>query len=94
MPKRTVGWQKYEDVLEKLEEISIKLETYNDYPQSATNNAKKAIKWKEERKKTTIGDLKTLDDLKSKMDAKKQSSYYGCDHGKNGLPYYMTDVAS
>ena len=54
-----------------------------------------AIKWKEERnKKTTIGDLKALNDLKSKMDAKKQSSYYGCDHGKNGLPYYMTDVAS
>jgi len=24
------------------------LETYNDYPQSATNNAKRAIKWKEE----------------------------------------------
>jgi hypothetical protein len=39
---------KYDDVIEKLEEISIKLETYNDYPQSATNNAKKAIKWKEE----------------------------------------------
>ena len=38
----------YNDVLEKLEDISIKLETYNDYPQSATNNAKKARKWKEE----------------------------------------------
>jgi len=38
----------YEDVLEKLEAISIKLETYNDYPQAATNNAKKARKWKEE----------------------------------------------
>jgi len=23
-------------------------ETYNDYPQSATNNAKRALKWKEE----------------------------------------------
>ena len=39
---------KYEDILEKLEEISINLETYNDYPQAATNNAKRAIKWKEE----------------------------------------------
>jgi len=39
---------KYDEILEKLEEISIKLETYNDYPQSATNNAKKAIKWKKE----------------------------------------------
>ena len=38
----------YNDVLEKLEDISIKLESYNDYPQSATNNAKRARKWKEE----------------------------------------------
>jgi hypothetical protein len=38
----------YEDVLEKLEEISINLESYNDYPESATNNAKRAIKWKKE----------------------------------------------
>jgi len=38
----------YEDVLEKLEAISIKLETYNDYPKGASNNAKRAIKWKEE----------------------------------------------
>ena len=39
---------KYEDILEKLEDISIKLESYNDYPQAATNNAKRARKWKEE----------------------------------------------
>ena len=38
----------YEDVLDKLDLISIKFETYNDYPQAATNNAKKARKWKEE----------------------------------------------
>ena len=38
----------YEDILEELERISIRLETYNDYPQSATNNAKKVIRWKEE----------------------------------------------
>jgi len=38
----------YEDILEKLEEISIKFKTYNDYPQSATNNAKKVLKWREE----------------------------------------------
>ena len=37
----------YEDILEKLEEISIGLESYNDYPDSATNNAKRAIEWKE-----------------------------------------------
>lgn len=38
----------YDDVLEKLEDISINLESYNDYPDSASNNAKKAIKYKEE----------------------------------------------
>ena len=38
----------YENVLEKLEAISIKLESYNDYPESASNNAKRARKWKEE----------------------------------------------
>ena len=37
----------YEDILEKLEEISIKFKTYNDYPQSATNNAKKVLRWRE-----------------------------------------------
>ena len=39
---------KYQDILEKLEAISIELESYNDYPQAATNNAKRARKWKEE----------------------------------------------
>tara|TARA_B100001093_G_scaffold506550_1_gene565654 strand:+ start:269 stop:625 length:357 start_codon:yes stop_codon:yes gene_type:complete len=38
----------YNELLEQLEAISINLETYNDYPQSATNNAKRAIKWKKE----------------------------------------------
>ncbi len=38
----------YENVLERLEAISIKLESYNDYPESASNNAKRARKWKEE----------------------------------------------
>jgi hypothetical protein len=38
----------YEDVIEKLEAISISLKSYTDYPESATNNAKKAIKYKEE----------------------------------------------
>ena len=38
----------YEDLLEKLEEISINLESYTDYPQAATNNARRARKWKEE----------------------------------------------
>ena len=38
----------YNDILIKLDEISIKLESFNDYPQAATNNAKRARKWKEE----------------------------------------------
>ena len=38
----------YDDVIQKLEEISIKLETYSDYPESATNNAKRALKWADE----------------------------------------------
>ena len=38
----------YQDVIEKLEAISINLKSYTDYPQAATNNAKKAIKYKEE----------------------------------------------
>ena len=38
----------FEELLEELERISIKMKTYNDYPQSATNNAKRARKWKEE----------------------------------------------
>ena len=38
----------YEDLIEKLEEISIDFESYNDYPDSASNNAKRAIEWKEE----------------------------------------------
>jgi len=39
---------KYQQILEKLDEISIKLESYTDYPQTATNNAKRAIKYKKE----------------------------------------------
>ena len=38
----------YEDLLEKLEAVSIRLESYNDYPEAASNNARKARKWKEE----------------------------------------------
>ena len=38
----------YLNLVEKLEAISIKFKSYTDYPQSATNNAKKAIKYKKE----------------------------------------------
>ena len=38
----------YNEPLQRLDEISIKLESYTDYPQSATNNAKRALKWVEE----------------------------------------------
>ena len=35
----------YEDVNEKLEAKSIKFESYNDYPDSASNNACKVLRW-------------------------------------------------
>ena len=38
----------YNEAIDKLDKISIELESYTDYPQSATNNAKRAIKYKEE----------------------------------------------
>ena len=38
----------YNKILEKLEEISINFESFTDYPQAATNNAKRAIEYKEE----------------------------------------------
>ena len=38
----------YNELLEKLEAISIELKSYTDYPQAATNNAKRARKWKKE----------------------------------------------
>jgi hypothetical protein len=33
--------------MEWVDVININMETYNDYPQSATNNAKRALKWVE-----------------------------------------------
>ena len=45
---------KYATVMTKLRAIVVKLETYNDYPKAASNNAKRAIKYKEE-KGTTCG---------------------------------------
>ena len=38
----------YDDVVEQIEAISIRFESYSDYPQAATNDAKRAIKWKKE----------------------------------------------
>ena len=42
-------------ILEKIESLIKKdkrynLETYNDYPQGAVNNAKRAIEWKEKNR--------------------------------------------
>ena len=42
----------YNELLEKLDKISINLKSYTDYPQAATNNAKRARKWKEENGST------------------------------------------
>ena len=38
----------YEEVIEKLDLISMKFETYNDYPESASNNACKVLRWIDE----------------------------------------------
>ena len=38
----------YNDIIEQLEAISRKFETYNDYPESASNNACKVLKWIDE----------------------------------------------
>ena len=38
----------YEDVIERLDLISMKFETYNDYPESASNNACKVLRWIDE----------------------------------------------
>lgn len=39
-----------DEVLKELKDVlrGVQLETYNDYPQGAVNNAKRAIKWKED----------------------------------------------
>jgi hypothetical protein len=42
----------YNDIIKKVDAISRKFETFNDYPQSATNNAKRAIKYKKENGST------------------------------------------
>ena len=39
---------KYNDIIDELEKISIELKSYTDYPESASNNAKRAIEYKEE----------------------------------------------
>ena len=38
----------YDDIVEKLESISIRFQSYTDYPKAASANAKRARKWKEE----------------------------------------------
>ena len=35
----------YNEAIDKLDKISIELESYTDYPQSATNNAKRMLGW-------------------------------------------------
>jgi len=55
-PKESIEEELSADELAKIYEIeeilsaanNIELKTYNDYPQAARNNAKRAIKWKEE----------------------------------------------
>ena len=37
-----------ENILTKLEAIKVQFESYNDYPESASNNAKKVLRWRDE----------------------------------------------
>ena len=45
----------YEDLIEKLNAISIKLKSYTDYPQAASNNAKRVLKYVEKNGWGTCG---------------------------------------
>ena len=38
----------YNELLDKADAVSIKLASYTDYPESASNNARRAIEYKEE----------------------------------------------
>ena len=40
--------EKLNKIIEILKQESVELKTYNDYPQVARNNAKRALKWKKE----------------------------------------------
>jgi hypothetical protein len=40
--------EKLNKIIEILKQESVELKTYNDYPQAAKNNAKRALKWKKE----------------------------------------------
>lgn len=44
----------YDDIVAKLEAISIKLETYNDYPDSASSNACKVLRWIDEHGRDVV----------------------------------------
>jgi hypothetical protein len=47
--KELEDYAQFEVLLEALADATnVELETYNDYPQSAVNNAKKVLKWREE----------------------------------------------
>jgi|TARA_R100000458_G_C8273203_1_gene248049 hypothetical protein len=46
--RRYIKKKKKKEKKEEKEEKKAILESYTDYPQGATNNAKRAIKWKEE----------------------------------------------
>jgi hypothetical protein len=44
----------YDDVIEKLDLISMKFKTYNDYPESASNNACKVLRWIDEHGRNEV----------------------------------------
>ena len=73
----------YDDLIEKLEAISIKFETYNDYPESASNNAKRALSWVEENGWGSCGTA--TGKKRARQLAKKHGLFVGISAGANVL---------
>ena len=61
----------YDDLLKKLEAISIKLESYNDYPESASNNAKKVLRWRDEHGRDEVKGMTAVGWRRASQLAKK-----------------------
>ena len=71
----------YEELIDQLDAISISLQSYTDYPQGATNNAKRALEWVE---KNGWGSCGEATGKKKSPPNRKQTAYfkrYNCTHG-------------
>ena len=95
-----VGYNKYGQTLDSERRQGVK--NLGDYLQDVQEELMDAILYIQAAKeelvdtplcKCNVKDAKVASAIKWKEE-RKQSPYYGCDHGKTGLPYYVTDVAS